>query len=356
MFRVIKIRRKLHGVKRRILLALATLIPLALFFVARDAASHRPLLIGTHRGARTLLISPDGTRLFSLGQGEVEVWDVATRARLGQWQFTGFELLPAPDGARVAMASSPISASANASLVVTNLNGAVRDAASGDVLCRFRDSWPHARDVQDAIQDLKWSADGREIVALTNSAVRRFDARNGHLIERVPYDARNGYTSWQLSPGARVIVATDRKGAHFFDARTGQKTHFWKHPAPATHNSPVAARAFLPGGKWILMQKRNAPNDDTAFFVRVSDGHLAWSKSQITTSFYSFEVCDFSRDGQRVLSLEDAQIVSRQSASGKEIWHMNASTIQNAVLAPDGQFFYSIDVQGTIRRWNVPSS
>ncbi len=341
--------------KRRILIILAVFVPLALFFVARLAAGRRPIIIGADRGARTLLLSPDGTQLFSRGQYQVQAWSTTTRENVGQWPVPGAWLVPSPDGTRVVSASSPVASRPDSERVVTRLLGAVRTPKSGAIICQFHDRWTHSKSLQDALQDLKWSADGREIVVLTNRAVRRFDARDGHLIKRVTYDAANNYTSWLLSPDARFVIATDRDGAHFFDAASGQETHFWKHPAVATRNSPIIARAILPGGQWIWMQRRNGPNNATAFFVRASDGHLVWSKPQIDTSFYGFKICNFSRDGQLILSLEQARIVVRQSANGQEVWHLDATMIQDAALSPDARFVYSLDARGTIRRWNVPS-
>lgn len=264
-------------------------------------------------------------------------------------------MVPSPDGGQVVVASSPVTAQPSDALALTELLGSVRDGRSGAVICKFRDRWRHAKDVEDALQDLKWSDDGREILTLSNSALRRFDARDGHLIQRVFYAARNGSQSWLLSPGTRSIVVTDGKGAHFFSAMTGKETLFWKHPATATRGAPIGVSAVSPGGKWVLMRQSNAPNNATAFFVRASDGKLAWSKPQITTSTYGFEICGFSSDDQLVLSLEDARIVARYLSSGKEAWHLGAASIQNAVLSPDGQFVYSVDPSGTIRRWNAPS-
>ena len=341
--------------KRRVILGLAVVIVVALFVVARRAASWRPIIIGQQPGARTLLLSRNGARLFSLNQSEVQVWDTDARVSLGKWKSPGSRLLPAPSGERVATASSPVTSKEGDNLATTELLGSVREAHTGAVICEFRDSWRHAKAVQDALQDFVWSADGREIWTLTNSALRRFDARDGHLIKSVPYDAANGFTSWQLSPDARLIVATDRAGAHFFSAKTGQQTRFWKHPVPATRNSPVAVRALLPEDQWVLMQRWNGPNNATAFFVRASDGKLMWSKPQITTSTYGFEICGFSGDGQLVLSLEGKRIVARRSASGQELWHRNAFPIQAATLSADGRFVYCVDVQGTVRRWNAPT-
>ncbi len=340
--------------KRRLLIALAAIIPLIFLAATFWAASRRPLLIGQHRNARTLLISPDGTRLLSRDQFGFHVWDTETPALLGTWRPPGAWMVPSSDGARVVVASSPVKSTPTDSMVTTELVGSVRDARSGAIICAFRDKWRHSKDLQDMLQDLRWSEDGREVVTLTNGAVRRFDARDGRLIQRVFYDARNGYTSWQLSPDAREIVATDREGAHFFSALTGKEIRFWKHPATATHNAPIGVRAFTPDGQWLWMGQRNGPNNDTAFFVRASDGHLAWSKLQITTVTYGFEICGFSGDGQLVLSLEDARIVARYCASGKEAWHLNVASIQTAAFAPDGQSVYSVDVVGNIRRWNAP--
>ena len=341
--------------KRRVILGLAVVIVIALFVAARRAASWRPVIIGQQPGARALLLSANGARLFSTGQTETQVWNTQTRARIGRWTIADVWMRLAPDGAHFVTARTRVVRDFGGPTARTRLLGEVREARTGAKICQFSQIWTHSIANEDALQDLRWGANGREIWILTNSALCRFDARDGTLLQRVTYDAANGFTSWQLSPDARLIIATDRAGAHFFSAKTGQKTRFWKHPVPATRNSPVLVRALLPGGQWVFMQRTNGPNKQTALFVRAGDGKLMWSKPQITTATYSFEICGFSGDGELVLSLEGEHIVARRSANGQEVWHLDAFPIQAATLAADGRFVYCVDVQGTIRRWNVPT-
>ena len=344
---------------RRWLWGLAVVVPLALFAVARRAAEQRPILIGAHAGARELKLSHDGTRLFSSGQVETRVWDTATRARIGRWTIPDFWTLPAPDGQRIVTARTRVVADSNGQTARTRLFGEIRDARTGAEIGAFTQIWAHPIGNQDALQDLRWSADGREIWTLTNSALRRFDARDGRLIQSVAYDATNGFSAWQLAPDGDFIVASDRQGVRFFDAATGKQTRIWPYDAPSGAAYSVDELVVAPGGQWLMTQGFRVRNKTAPLlFQRASDGHITWRVSD--PGHHEFR--GFSADGQLAIFLEwtppdqTIHIVARHSATGRELWRRSAPLTQDAALSSDGRLVYSLELDGTLRRWNAPAS
>lgn len=226
--------------KRRILVVLAVLVPLALFFAARVAASKRPLIIGEHKGATGLQFSPDGKSMLSYGSADVSSWNLSERRREATWK-SGLSYVFSPDGqslvatgnsygeidkgvelcdvktgevARSWKIKSPVVPKATALIEAVSPDsrflavGFDGKAAGTTRIYRISDAKFWESPV-DSAPFMGFSADSRLAIFAENSTFLARDMNNGREVQRmnVP-DAQSCF----LAPDGRHIYNVDRQG------------------------------------------------------------------------------------------------------------------------------------------------
>lgn len=333
--------------KRRILIALAVVIPLALFFVARNAGSKRPLIVGQHAGAASLQFSPDGKRMLSYGKSEVSSWDLQERNRKATWKM-GLSYVFSPDSESLAAIGNRYD-NIDATHARTVISGVVCDVATGQARIKFSDIFKHPPFYQDNTGTLTWSADSHEIWVLSSFYLRRFDAHSGKLLSRLALFDLNSFDPSRttlLLPDLSFVVSSNRKSIEFRDVKTGKVARSWKIKTPMPAVTPMT-NTVSPDSRFLDVGFDGKAAGVTRIY-RISDAKF-WEAPVGSAPFIGF-----SADSRLALFAEGSTFIARDINSGHKAWRMEVPDAQSFILAPDGHHLYNVDEQGVIRRWDVP--
>ena len=332
--------------KRRVLVALGVIVPLALFFVARLAAGKRPVIIGQHRSATGLQFSPDGARMLSYGNAEVSSWDLRNQRREAIWK-SGLGYVFSPDGQSLAAVGTRTEA-IDAAHARTVISGVVCDVATGRARVKFSDVWAHPPSYQDNTRKPVWSADGRAIWLLSDFHLRRFDTRSGALLSRVALFSLRDFDPFRMSlllSDRSFVVSSNRKGVELRNVKTGEIARSWKIKSPFAGVTPMV-QSGSPDARFLAVGFDGRGAGKTQIY-RIS-GEKLWE-----TPLDSAPFMGFSHDSRLAVFTDESHFIARNINNGREVWHRELPLAQSFVLAPDNRHLYNVDAQGVIRRWNV---
>lgn len=149
----------------------------------------------------------------------------------------------------------------------------VRGADSGRIIWTAPLSGP--------ARELAWSSDGRELLAVTTTRARLYDA-GGHPIATIP-----------ASPGAPILTASlapDGKTLAMIRGAANQDVVVWNVGSPTTTSQPrrvlsgagLRQLAWSPDGRWLLV---SWPAADQWVFVRVAGMPRIAAVSRIARQF-----------------------------------------------------------------------
>lgn len=332
--------------KRRIAIALAVTIPLALFFAARVTASKRPVVIGQHQRAESLQFSPDGQRMLSYSRSDVSSWNLPERRRVATWK-SGLSYVFSPDSRRLVAFSNSYD-SIDLTHARTVISGVVSDVATGQARVRLRDSFTHPLWHEDYVGTPVWSADGREIWVISAFHLRCFDARSGQLLARVTLFSLRDFDVFRtdlLLPNHSFVVSSNKKGIELRDVKTGAVARSWKIKSPFWGVTPVVETAS-PNSQFLAVGFDGRAAGTTRIY-RISD-HSFWQAPPGSAPFMAF-----SADSQWALFAQDSTFIARDIKDGRELWRRKVPEAQSAMLAPDARHLYNVDKKAIIRRWDV---
>lgn len=332
--------------KRRILIVLAIIIPLAIFFAARVVASKRPLIIGQHAGASSLQFSPDGKRMLSYGSSDVSSWDLKARRRDATWK-SGLSYVFSPDGQSLAATGNSYD-DIDVTHAKTVISGVVCNARTGKTRVKFSDVFKHPTSYYDDTRQPVWSADGREIWVLSSFHLRRFDASSGKLLSRLTLFDLNSFNPSRTSfllPALSFVVSSDAKGIELRDVKSGKIARSWKVKSPYAGTTPIA-NAASPDSQFLAVGFDGKAAGVTRIY-QIADNKF-WKTPVSSAPFMGF-----SADSRLVIFAEDSTFIARDVNSGREVWRREVPDAQSFTLAPDNHHLYNVDRQGVIRRWAV---
>ncbi|MBX3576193.1 MAG: SEL1-like repeat protein [Rhizobiaceae bacterium] len=285
----------------------------------------RILLWDAHSGARTMdirhsdealsafaALSPDGRLLATASTGPAQLWEVATKTRLGEFgeDSTAYSVKFSPDGRFV---------------LTDGADNTVRiwDAATRQEVARTVHD--------DTIVVASFSPDSRRFA----SAAYDGGVRIGTIGTRDEVKLSHGDSVYALmfSPdGKRLITASSDGAARIWGSETGSLQLL------IDESASVYETAFSPDGAWVA----TAATDGQ---VRIRSSTSGALRLAVKVGGAAYEV-SFSADGERILTLSDegvAQVwdiatgtVSSASASGDSVSAMGFSPDGTQVLAASG--------------------
>jgi WD40 repeat protein/serine/threonine protein kinase len=259
---------------RRIVLGLGRKVSLV------DASDGRQIaVLGSHEhSVFELVVSPDGKRIASQGDGEqdIRLWDAVNgkevsvlrghTARLRTFTFS-------PDGSRLASGGNYPDSSVR-----------LWNAASGQLLKVLEGH-------KNMVRSVAFSPDGRQVVSASmDQTAWLWDAVAGRSIAPL-----RGHTGWLryafFSPdGKRVVTASDDQTLRLWDARSGELVIVLRG-----HRAEVEGAAFTPDG--LVLVSRSADGE-----LRVWDMELAERNGILRGhTRFVYDVA-FSPDGEQVAS------------------------------------------------------
>jgi serine/threonine protein kinase len=305
-------------------------------------------------GVLSLSFSPDGQKLAvgtcrmensSLTEGEVEIWDVASRRlELVPEQANGDVVSVAfsPDGGSVVAANDSPFGSSEVVLVNVTAIGSYRSA--------FKQR-RHMRQVA-------WSPDGSYIASAGAEPVARiWDARSLHLIGVLGLPSEASALAFSpdgalLAVGCRSAQGSVMPGyVTVWESATGRK--LWSQ---AAHGNGVVAVAFAHSGTILA----SGGNDGAICLWNARSGRLARRQ---TAHSYGIAALAFAPDGSQLASAETRQgeqgtvheIVLRNAATGAPLRSLSGGpdAIQSLAYSPKGGLLASGSRDGAIRLWHV---
>ncbi len=183
-----------------------------------------------------------------------------------------------------------------------------------------------------------FSPDGTQVLAISNdNTVWLWDARS-----RQPLLSLQGHTDWithaTFSPdGSHVLTASKDRTARLWDADSGQSLHVLQG-----HEQGVTQAVFSTDGSRVL----TASNDNTARLWDAQSGQSlsVLQEHECGKNSFGDEQCGiihaaFSRDGARVLTVSEANIVrlwNAQSGQSQLVLPDHGRYVIHAVFSPNG--------------------
>ncbi len=301
-----------------------------------------------HNGARieTSELSPDGTRLATLGHRSVSVWDTATGRRVHRFFFEqpafpiwSDGLAFSPDGRRLAVRP------ARDRIVVY-------DVAAGKEVRRLTVAEPAGY----AFALFRFSADGKAVITQCDKDVAWIDVATGAVASRL-----RGVRLQQLSPDDRTFAAVNERDRVVLvgDVATGQ----------VRHRLSVAARAdarergllFLPDNTTLaaVAHLGDPAKNDFRLEVQFWDAKTGQQRPNVwrlppSDQRESYRL-SLSPDGKILYFPEDRKNIRRYVvASGRELTPLElAGRWTTAALPhPDGKTLFAVHLD-EIRRWDL---
>jgi RNA polymerase sigma factor (sigma-70 family) len=299
-----------------------------------------------HHGARvaTSELSPDGTRLATLGRRSATLWEMATGQVLRSFFFDIPALPTWADGLAFSPDGKWLACRPTRDRIL------VWDLASGKEVRRFtiKPAWySHAF--------LCFSADGRALIAQTDQDVAWLNIATGAVDRRLPQVRIK-----QLSPDDKTFAMVDeeKRLVHMGDAATGR----------IVHSLPIAAKAdameqgilFLPDRVTVAIV-HHADNPPKEYRHEVQFWDYTTSQRQPRT--WAIPESDrreayrlaLSHDGKVLFFPEDRKNIRRYSLeSGQELPPLDLYGQWTSALFPhpDGKMLVSVHPDA-IRRWDI---
>ncbi len=337
---------------------------------AEDNATHvwnedgKPeIALPTRATLRAVVFSPNGHRIATMTEQEVNVWSVVGPP-LSPLQGHSSSVLSArysPDGQRIVTASS------DATAQVWNTDGSLLVALEGHlaevVSARFSPDGQYvvtaSNDTTARVWDMEgktllilethtgplmsaaFSPDGQRIVTASRDGTAMVWSENGDLLATLA-DHAGGVLSATFSPdGQKIVTTSDDSTARIWDV-SGQL-----QATLEGHTAAVVNAAFSPDGHHIV----TASHDNTAR-VWANDGtlqatltgHTAWVNNAV-----------FSPDGQTILTASHDNTARLWHVDGTQqaILQGHIAPVVHATFSPDGQHIATASHDNTARLWSA---
>jgi WD40 repeat protein len=261
-----------------------------------------------HRLPVSVVFSRDGSRLSSLSQGRMVVWDLATgKMNQSLEQRVGSATALSPDG--------QFEATADWDGMVT-----VWDVATGKQVLSFE------RSGRGAVSGLAFSPDGKRLSVSNFSRFRVWDlATKKAILEQATSGFGGGVT---FSPDGTLVAAVDRGAVRVWEIETGRQAFKLQG-----HMDPRGRAAFSPDAKFLAI----GAIDST---VMVFD--LADSKQLFILRGHTARVggVAFSPDGKRLASAGEDNLV--------RVWNLETGwEIHSLKGHTDGAYLVTFNSDGT---------
>jgi WD40 repeat protein/serine/threonine protein kinase len=207
------------------------------------------------------------------------------------------------------------------------------------------------------VKDLAFSADGRQVRALTNVALRAWDlATRRTVFDRVPEVALR--TEWPLqyvalSPDGRLLAAPDRKDrsvVRVWNVETNQT--IWTLTG---HRAGVRSIAFAPGSRFLATasgEKAAAESRELILWKLPEQGQGEPTRTDLPCEA-PVQSLAFIADGSRLVAGErglltdgmwkDGHISIWDTATGRQVrrWAAHPGTVQSVAIDPAGRWVAS---------------
>ncbi len=310
-------------------LAPAVLLMLSLLFfpIARSAASWRPQIIGVHRGAYDLQVSPDGRWLLSTAAGAGALVYPQQSRRLfdlnGQRSARSFE------------ASFAKFADGGRSLIVFDKKRGHLQLWNNQT-GTIKRSWRGlTRQPYENIEDAQLQNGGRELVAVTPFRIWRLNVQSGRKssqtkiqIQRREADGCGLVGGETLFKDGRRLLYLNADEAWIYDARTGKR------------RGKAELGLLSPDEKW----QWNYNADVGAFWlIDFASGQTLWESEAVGAA-------QFAGDGKTLIALDAASGVHLlDPRTGKSTAKLKVpvpqtdarGTNETFALSPDNKFWFA---------------
>jgi RNA polymerase sigma factor (sigma-70 family) len=208
---------------------------------------------------RSVSFSPDGTRILTVGQKQIRVWETATGREVGEFQN------PAAIGTIIAGAFSADGKSVF--LVADSKLVHVFDLASATELRSFTwggDGW------EGGSPQAAFFADAKILAASQGTGLRLWDLATGRALHPIAVEGQL-ITQFRFADGAGSLVTLDAgRTVRVWDAATGKETARFAGPA-----GDLALFAVSPDGRRIATVGRTAKKREEGFTEFIYDGVAA---------------------------------------------------------------------------------
>lgn len=334
------IRSLYRHMKPKLLFGLAVLIPLALFFAAREAASWRPQLLGNVNALNpTLLFSPDSRYLIIQNQISRlgDLWDLTARRKVRRLALGMFYVV-SPDSRTVAVVDHNRSWLFNQRFGFAHRPGArFFDLKSGRPLLVLG---APKREAGNDILDAAFSPDGSRFVIVTPRADYTFDATTGTFLRLnqagfFPRDAA-------LSPDLKRVLHDADGHLDIRDFPTSQTK------PPLILRAALSGRCgWSPDGK-MCWQRSVDPVDVLGFrFWNAQTGEVIGTEETNGANIH------FTPDSKNLAIATSKGLELREVLTGKLVQTLPGPREQTFEIAPDGTFAVSVDASGKIWKWRL---
>ena len=345
---------------------------------ARRRALHR---YGPHDRNKRAVISPDWTRLATLENSQVQLWDVHSGAPLSTLALPGGASAECaaftPDGARLIIGGSDgaarswdvatgkevgrplvhglfairaLAVSADGKwLATTSQQGKARAPKTGSAriwdLASGEPVSPLLEDTEAQVLDVvEFSPDGRTLLtAGDGKAARLWSLPGGALAATLRHQEE--IASAHFSPqGDRVLTASDDHTAQLWSAATGAPLVSFKHP------ETVLGARFDRGGTRVI----TAGGDKQA---RLWDAATGRSLTAPLAHVEGLKDATFTAEGARAVTLTTADYVARiwDTATGALLLALDSEQADLAAVdvSPDGNYLLTSSTDHDVQLWDV---
>lgn len=307
-------------------------------------------------GVHTMLVSPDGKLLATVGGTTIVVWDLQTlqpKCVLRDQHVPGYS--PDPGPGRVAF-----TADSRSLLVVAGpRDGVIHKGPPGgtptvDVATIFDMDTGKPRFTLKGEQNYRqttWvSAGGKEFAVVDGQAVRFCDTKDGKELKKVALSGDTPRVSW-VAPAADRVLTQSFRGApdgspYVFDARTGKEVY-----RPSGIDQPTTA-AFTTDGKRLA--------------VFDASGKVHLHDVEARKELFAFDhpggkqrggPMRFSADGRTLFFGGQHGMIYRWDVAENrrlpDVGQHSTWTLSSIALSPDESVLYSTGFDKLVRRWDL---